>query len=47
MSLAEQIMPEDYIFPPKPAPLNEDEISGGAEDYMDAEGVVQRVSDEV
>lgn len=25
MSLAEQIMPEDYIFPPKPAPLSNDE----------------------
>ncbi|CCQ12281.1 Quinolinate synthetase [Pseudoalteromonas luteoviolacea B = ATCC 29581] len=25
MSLAEQIMPEDYIFPPKPAPLSVDE----------------------
>lgn len=25
MSLAEQIMPEDYIFPPKPAPLSSDE----------------------
>lgn len=25
MSLAEQIMPEDYIFPPKPAPLSDDE----------------------
>ena len=25
MSLAEQIMPEDYIFPPKPAPLTNDE----------------------
>ena len=25
MSLAEQIMPEDYIFPPKPAPLTLDE----------------------
>ncbi|MBQ4835371.1 MULTISPECIES: quinolinate synthase NadA [Pseudoalteromonas] len=25
MSLAEQIMPEDYIFPPKPAPLNDEE----------------------
>ena len=25
MSLAEQIMPEDYIFPPKPAPLTEAE----------------------
>ena len=25
MSLAEQIMPEDYIFPPKPAPLNDAE----------------------
>ena len=25
MSLAEQIMPEDYIFPPKPAPLSKDE----------------------
>ena len=25
MSLAQTIMPEGYIFPPKPAPLNNDE----------------------
>lgn len=25
MNVADQIMPESYIFPPKPAPLNEDE----------------------